>query len=93
MKYVDIHHPIFKPISDLSKDECENLILAKAKNFKKVEKNGDCIEDYSSYFDKWEELVRYVALNRDWIYKQGEFNGLSFGDVTLRLLALSLKKR
>jgi hypothetical protein len=87
MKYIDIHHPVFSPFHKLTMVDCENLILAKSKDFNKTEKKGELIQDYSVFFEKWNELNNYVLGNKEWIYKEGDFNGFTIGEVTLRLIA------
>lgn len=92
MKYIDIHHPMFKPFHTLTKEDCENIILAQSKAFNKTVKKGKVIQDYSMYAPKWDELSQYVGLNSIWIYKEGGFDGLTIREVTLRLIVLHLKK-
>ena len=54
----------------------------------KLKKNGKVKTDHSSYFEKWQELVNYVALNNEWIYNECGFVKEEYGEAALFLLAL-----
>lgn len=94
MKHIDIWHPILKPFNSLTVQECEDLILAESKSFNKTtDKKGNIVQDFSMFAKKWDELVKYVGLNQEWIYNETKLHGFSIGEVTLRLIELSHKKR
>lgn len=87
MKKFHLSHPMFKLFYDLTEEEVDSILSGVEHNFSKRLKVGKVKVDYSTHFDVYTNLVRYVGLNHEWIYKECDFHkNLSYGDVTLLLL-------
>ena len=85
---------MFKPFTDIEREEIGLIILAKENNFRKQIKNGKVVEDYERHFKQWQILINYVCLNKEWIYKECKFmDNENYETTTMILLSAAYKRR